>query len=192
MIRVMLVDDQARELEGMRSIIRWEEMDMQVVQAAADARDALAYARQNGVDLVITDVMMPDMDGLALMEELRALSPWTKVICVSCFDDYKFVSGAVNRGACGYLLKPILSGELKTLLRRVQGDIAREQAALCARDGHAPCRKTKARNPRGRPSAKSWKTLRRTIARTFRWTPCLRACISAGATRARCLKTKRA
>ena len=48
MIRVMLVDDQARELEGMRSIIRWEEMDMQVVQAAADARDALAYARQNG------------------------------------------------------------------------------------------------------------------------------------------------
>ena len=104
MIRVMLVDDQARELEGMRSIIRWEEMDMQVVQAAADARDALAYARQNGVDLVITDVMMPDMDGLALMEELRALSPWTKVICVSCFDDYKFVSGAVNRGACGYLL----------------------------------------------------------------------------------------
>lgn len=138
MIRVMLVDDQARELEGMRSIIRWEEMDMQVVQAAADARDALAYARQNGVDLVITDVMMPDMDGLALMEELRALSPWTKVICVSCFDDYKFVSGAVNRGACGYLLKPILSGELKTLLRRVQGDIAREQAALCARDGHAP------------------------------------------------------
>ena len=75
MIRVMLVDDQARELEGMRSIIRWEEMDMQVVQAAADARDALAYARQNGVDLVITDVMMPDMDGLALMEELRALSP---------------------------------------------------------------------------------------------------------------------
>ena len=41
MIRVMLVDDQARELEGMRSIIRWEEMDMQVVQAAADARDAL-------------------------------------------------------------------------------------------------------------------------------------------------------
>ena len=40
MIRVMLVDDQARELEGMRSIIRWEEMDMQVVQAAADARDA--------------------------------------------------------------------------------------------------------------------------------------------------------
>lgn len=141
MIRVMLVDDQARELEGMRSIIRWEEMDMQVVQAAADARDALAYARQNGVDLVITDVMMPDMDGLALMEELRALSPWTKVICVSCFDDYKFVSGAVNRGACGYLLKPILSGELKTLLRRVQGDIAREQAALCARDGHAPVQK---------------------------------------------------
>lgn len=47
MIRVMLVDDQARELEGMRSIIRWEEMDMQVVQTAADARDALAYARQN-------------------------------------------------------------------------------------------------------------------------------------------------
>ena len=73
MIRVMLVDDQARELEGMRSIIRWEEMDMQVVQAAADARDALAYARQNGVDLVITDVMMPEMDGLELMEELRSL-----------------------------------------------------------------------------------------------------------------------
>lgn len=130
MIRVMLVDDQPRELDGMHSIIRWDEMGMKVVLGTTTAREALAFARQNGADLVITDVMMPDMDGLALIEELRALSPWIKVICVSCFDDYKFVSGAVNRGACGYLLKPILSGELKALLQRVRSDIVREREAL--------------------------------------------------------------
>ena len=88
MIRVMLVDDQARELEGMRSIIRWEEMDMQVVQAAADARDARydnVFNVLNPSDVITMlppatwgyqrygqDVTLPQTDADALPEAMRA------------------------------------------------------------------------------------------------------------------------
>lgn len=128
MIRIMLVDDQKRELDGIQGIMDWQAMGMEVVAAVPVARDALRMFPEIKPDIVISDVIMPDMDGLNLLAEFRALSPRVKVILISCFDDFKFVSAAVNGGASGYLLKPLLAGELKKVLSRVCQEIREERA----------------------------------------------------------------
>lgn len=127
-IQVVLVDDQQRELDGITSIVKWEELNMRLAHATTSAQDALEYIRANrGIGVVIMDFM--DQDGITLIHEIRRVDPLIKVICISCFDDFKFVSNAINGGAYGYLLKPILPGELKKLLERASAETASQSPA---------------------------------------------------------------
>lgn len=135
MLKVLLVDDQPREIEGMRRLIDWNALGLTIVGAALTGREGLAMAAKLAPDIVVTDVIMPDMDGLAMLEALKQERPSTRVICISCFDDFKFVSFAINMGACGYVLKPILARELESVLQRALGEerAHREREALVTR-----------------------------------------------------------
>ena len=70
---------------------------------------------------------MQNMDGLTLVRELKACRPQIKTICISGFDDFKFVSMAINNGASGYVLKPILVNEIRQVLERVFEEIRKER-----------------------------------------------------------------
>ncbi len=123
MLRVLLIDDQPRELAGIQKILNWEEMGLRIVGTAGNGKEGLQLAEELLPDLVLTDVIMPDMDGLSLVQALRERFPDVRVICISCFDDFKFVSMAVNYGASGYVLKPVLARELQEVVSRVAEDI---------------------------------------------------------------------
>ncbi|MDR1061117.1 MAG: response regulator [Clostridiales bacterium] len=123
-MKVLLVDDQPREIEGLRGLLDWQTLGLEVVGTARNGREALRVAEDVRPDIVITDIIMPDMDGIAMLGAMRETNPYMRVICVSCFDDFKFVSMAVNCGASGFILKPILANELEGLLRRVRAELA--------------------------------------------------------------------
>ena len=128
MFRLLFVDDQPRELEGMTRMMNWAELDLSVAGAVTDARSALALVEKEPVDVVITDVIMQDMDGLTLVRELKERHPNIRTICISGFDDFKFVSMAINNGASGYVLKPILVNEMRQVLLRVLEDLRKQRA----------------------------------------------------------------
>lgn len=134
MMRILFVDDQQRELDGMTRMLNWAELGAEVAGAVTDAKAALEIARTQPVDVVISDVIMQNMDGLTLVRELRACRPQIKTICISGFDDFKFVSMAINNGASGYVLKPILVNEMRQVLERVFGEIRKERAQRSAID----------------------------------------------------------
>lgn len=73
-------------------------------------------------DLLITDIRMPDMDGIALMERCRRLWPQTSVIVVSGYDEFKYAQKAIEYGARAYLLKPIDKAELFRAVEKVRAD----------------------------------------------------------------------
>ncbi len=123
MLKVILIDDQPRELDGITKILPWESMGMSIVGTAKNGMDGLKLVEELRPDIVLSDVIMPNMDGLSLVKELHERFPEIKVICLSCFDDFKFVSSAINSGACGYVLKPILARELEGVVNRVADDI---------------------------------------------------------------------
>lgn len=120
MTRVLLVDDQAVVRAGFRVMLELAR-DLTVVGEAADGAAALAVARATVPDVVLMDVRMPAMDGVAATRALRrepALSS-CRVIVLTTFDDDEYVFGALAAGASGFLLKDVGADELRAAVRTV-------------------------------------------------------------------------
>lgn len=127
MMQILFVDDQQRELDGMTRMLNWAELDAEVAGAVTDGRMALDIVQKQHIDVVVADVIMQNMDGITLVHELKQKYPQIKTICISGFDDFKFVSMAINNGASGYVLKPILVNEMRQVFERVFDDIRKER-----------------------------------------------------------------
>ncbi|MFC6200656.1 response regulator [Lactiplantibacillus nangangensis] len=117
---VMIVDDEYMILKGMAKIVDWQRHGFEIVQTARNGKQALAAFKQQPVDLVITDVRMPEMTGLALMQKLQALPQAPVVIVLSGFQEFDYVKQALHFGAMDYLVKPIDAQELDQVLDRAK------------------------------------------------------------------------
>jgi len=117
-VRILLADDHRILREGLRSLLA-QQPDMVVVGEAADGEEAVALAGQLRPDLVIMDVVMPGLDGVAATRRIRAEIPATRVIALSMHADRRFVSEMLRAGALGYLLKDSAFEELHQAVRTV-------------------------------------------------------------------------
>jgi len=117
---VMIVDDEYMILKGMAKIVDWQRHGFEIVQTARNGKQALAAFKQRPVDLVITDVRMPEMTGIALMQKLQALPQAPVVIVLSGFQEFDYVKQALHFGAMDYLVKPIDAQELDKVLDRAK------------------------------------------------------------------------
>ena len=129
MIKVLLVDDQTLIRQGIRLLLEIEP-DIQVVGQAADGRLALEQVEALHPDVVLMDVRMPEMDGLAATRLLSASHPEVKVIILTTFEDDETVFEGLKAGARGYLLKDISSEEMAQAVRKVAAGEALIQSRL--------------------------------------------------------------
>jgi DNA-binding NarL/FixJ family response regulator len=104
MIRVLLADDEAMVRAGVRAILDTDP-GIEVVAEAADGREAVELARANQPDVVLLDIRMPRLDGLAAAAELRQATPEVAVVMLTTFDEDEYVARALGEGANGFLLK---------------------------------------------------------------------------------------
>ncbi|MDR1619343.1 MAG: response regulator [Clostridiales bacterium] len=116
MFRIFLVEDEVVVREGIRNNIRWEQHGFEYAGDASDGELALPMIRQIQPDLLITDIKMPFMDGLALIELVRKELPRTKIVIISGYDDFAYAQQAIRMGVDQYLLKPILKGKMVEVL----------------------------------------------------------------------------
>ena len=115
-IRVVLADDERLIREGWTTVLSFHD-DIEVVGAAAHGREAVEAGA--GADVVLMDIRMPGMDGLAATRELARRAPATRVIVVTTFENDQLVWGALRAGAAGYVLKRAPSQELIDAIRLV-------------------------------------------------------------------------
>ncbi|MEA2187881.1 MAG: hypothetical protein QOK16_2892 [Solirubrobacteraceae bacterium] len=132
MIRVLIADDHAVVRQGLRTFLELQE-DIEVVGEAADGEEALAAVAALEPDVVLMDLVMPRLDGVAAIERLRALAPATRAIVLTSFLDEDKVLPAVRAGAAGYLLKDVDPAELVRAIRMVDGGEALLHPAVAAR-----------------------------------------------------------
>jgi DNA-binding NarL/FixJ family response regulator len=123
MIHLFLVDDQAPIRRSMKALLN-SEPDLQVVGEAENGRDAIAAIKTSCVrklplDLVLMDVRMPVMDGIAATEILGQQFPALKVLVLTTFDDEAYVRQSLQAGAAGYLLKDTPFDELTQAIRSI-------------------------------------------------------------------------
>ncbi len=106
MIRVMLVDDQMILAEGLKSVLDTSD-DISVCGIAGDGAEAVTLAEKLAPDVILMDIRMPNMNGVAATKRIKESSPQTKIIILTTFDDSDYILSAINNGASGYLLKDI-------------------------------------------------------------------------------------
>lgn len=116
MIRVLIVDDQAIVRQGLRAMLQ-AEPDLTVVGEAEGGEQALGLVRALAPDIVLMDVRMPGMDGLAALEQIKSCAPRVSVIMVTLYDNPEYLFRAVALGAAGYVLKDASRAELLRAVR---------------------------------------------------------------------------
>lgn len=132
MIRILLVDDQTLIRQGIQTLLELEG-DLEVVGVAGDGREALAAVERLQPDVVLMDVRMPHMDGVAATRELSARFPVVRVIILTTFDDDEYVFEGLRAGARGYLLKDVSSEELAEAVRTVAAGQALIQPSIASK-----------------------------------------------------------
>lgn len=110
-VKVMIVDDHAIVREGLTMLLS-EEADIDVVGEARDGVDALTMVAHLQPDVVLMDLVMPEMDGIAATKEIRQKYPDCQVLVLTSFAEDQRVPDAIQAGAVGYLLKDVLRADL--------------------------------------------------------------------------------
>lgn len=117
MRRVMLVEDEDFILQGLENIIDWEELDLQIVHKAHNGVEALELLQKEKVDIIVTDVSMPLMDGLQLLEKVRKTDPVMRFVILSGYNEFEYARAAIRMDVEDYILKPINEEELVKALQ---------------------------------------------------------------------------
>ena len=123
MLKVVLVDDEIPVLNHLQTAIPWKELSMDVVCTANCGSDALTFCKNNKADILITDIRMPEMDGLTLCKEIRNSQPETQIIILSGYSDFAYAKQAIDLQVTGYSLKPIDVTDLTDTLRKAANKI---------------------------------------------------------------------
>ena len=131
-IRVLVVDDHAVVREGLRTFLSLQD-GIEVVGEAADGREAVAAAERERPDVVVMDLVMPRLDGVQAMRELRARVPRARVIVLTSFLDDDRLLPAIRAGAAGYLLKNVEPAELARAVRAADAGEALIDPVVAAR-----------------------------------------------------------
>ncbi|WP_172253396.1 response regulator transcription factor [Saccharibacillus deserti] len=126
---VFFVDDEPLIARGMSSILDWEKYGLQPCGQAGDGVQALERLGDTGADLVITDIMMPRMNGLELIAELKKHHPNMRFIVLSGYEEFEYVKVGIRLGIENYILKPINIEELEATVRRIGEVWEREEAS---------------------------------------------------------------
>ncbi|MDU4694393.1 MAG: response regulator transcription factor [Paenibacillus sp.] len=117
MYKVFIVDDEPFIIEGLYDIVDWPQFGLEIVGHAGNGQQALDALSSTPVDVLITDISMPVMDGLTLISEARKLHEELKVIILSGFNEFDYLKEGMKLGIENYLLKPINLEELESTLR---------------------------------------------------------------------------
>lgn len=127
MKKVVIVDDEYIVVNGIKAMIAREKMDFEVTGYACDGIEGLKVIIEQQPDLVISDIRMPGMDGLALIEEARAYLPETIFVIISGYQEFEYARRALSLGVRGYIDKPITMAKVRETLQMANELIEKRQ-----------------------------------------------------------------
>ena len=116
--RVVIIDDERLIREGLKSYIDWSALNAEVVAVCADGREGVEAIEAHRPHIVLTDVSMPNMDGIALLKYVREKRIACEFILVSSYSEFRYAQEALKLGAFDYILKPIEPDALYACVKR--------------------------------------------------------------------------
>lgn len=126
-IHLLIVDDEDLTREGLKNMIPWKKNGVDMISTASNGAAALAIAKRNPPDILLADVRMPKMDGIALAKEIHRLLPHCKIIFISAYSDKEYLKSAIQVQAKQYIEKPIVLSEVESMMYDIIHEIKAEK-----------------------------------------------------------------
>ncbi|UFJ39541.1 response regulator [Brevibacillus humidisoli] len=126
-IKAMLVDDEVNILKNLQVVVPWEALGVEIVGLARNGIEAMELYNRHTPDLVLTDIRMPMMDGIGLVERIREGKKPCEIIMLTGYKDFEYTRSAIRSGVRDYIVKPINYQELHDVIRRVSEQIRLEK-----------------------------------------------------------------
>lgn len=128
MYQIFVVEDEILIRQSIRSMIEGMGAPYAFCGEAADGEMALSMMQDLMPDILLTDIRMPFLDGLGLIKHAKAMMPWLKVIIISGYDEFESAQRAISLGVDLYLLKPVLSADLRAAVEKVAQQLEKSKA----------------------------------------------------------------
>ena len=121
MLNLVIVEDEEIIRRGLVCTIDWLKMGAKVVGEAANGKEALEVIKATKPDVILTDIKMPVMDGIAMTEALKAAANPAKIIYLTSYADFSYAQRALQLDVTDYLLKPVNEADLANALAKIDG-----------------------------------------------------------------------
>lgn len=135
-MRLLIADDDYQIREGLREGIEWQALGIEEVRTAANGIEALEIFNQESFQIILTDIQMPGMTGLAFIEAIREKNRDTRIVFISAYSEFEYARKALQLGADDYILKPVQVRKLEEIIRKnveiYQENIQKNTAAIGA------------------------------------------------------------
>jgi len=129
MYTVMIVEDEVFVSLGLKNMIRWSDMGMTVIGEARNGKEGLEMYEQMKPDLILTDIKMPVMNGIDMITQIREKDATTKIVVLSCHEDYELVRQAFKQGISDYILKvKMMPDDIERIIRKIYDELQSESA----------------------------------------------------------------
>lgn len=128
MYKVLLVDDEKIILEGIAKLVQWEQLNMTLIGTAQNGKEAFEIIERNRPDVIISDIRMPGMDGLQLVQKTTEHYPDIRFILLSGYDNFEYARNAMQWGVRHYLLKPCNEKQIMEALEENIAEIEEDQS----------------------------------------------------------------
>ncbi len=132
--KILMVDDEEVIRQGLKHTINWKEMGFRIADDVGSVQDALQLIENNHYDVLVTDIQMPQQNGLELISKIRAIYPLMKIVIISGYDSFEYAVSALRYGVEDYLLKPFrpdyvqqVFGKLKKKMDEQRQELNRQQ-----------------------------------------------------------------
>lgn len=130
MYQMLIAEDDRFAIEGLRSEIHWEKYNIKVAACCINGEEALREIRRRPIDILLTDIKMPKMDGLELAREVLAMGKGTRIVIVSGYGEFSYAQQALKMGVFDYLLKPVTLDKIESVFSRLLQDMDAEKMKL--------------------------------------------------------------
>lgn len=130
MKKVVLVDDEEYVIQGLINCIDWSSIDISIAGTATNGIQALEIIKKEKPDIIITDIYMPQMDGLELIEKTLAILPHAKTIILSGYEEFEYAQTAIRNKAYDYILKPVEVEEMEEIIKKAKKKIDQEMSRI--------------------------------------------------------------
>ena len=127
-MKILIVDNEKHVIDAIRMLIQWENFDIVQVFTALDGREATRIFEKENPEIVLTDMKMPNMDGMALVEWIRERSKQTQIVVISGYNDFNYIQHTLRHGGLDYITKPIDEKQLNEAIGKAVDKIQATRA----------------------------------------------------------------